>query len=276
MHKDLLLRVVQPAAELIKKDFWHNGDVKVDLKSSIQDIVTGTDKQSQQLIMDGLLREMAALGVPADQIRLIGEENKLDTADADHAFIADPLDGTTNFAAQLSPVCISLAYAFQKELQIGLVYNPLTDECFWAEKGQGAWYSRPGAEPMQLKAPEPKELAQILIAAHLNGADVVAEQFAWYQNLFSQVRGERNCGSLTWDLCLMAKGVFGAALNKGCYLWDVAAAKVILDELGIGWYDDQGQPFAINWQQPHDKLKIIVAHPTYLSALLAARPEKAG
>ena len=104
---------------------------QIDYKGEI-DLVTETDRQSEKFLLDEIQRRF-----PNDKI--IAEESGELPGDDDCAWYVDPLDGTVNFAHGIPIFSVSIAYAVNGNLSIGVVYDPIQDECFSAEKGKGAW-----------------------------------------------------------------------------------------------------------------------------------------
>lgn len=252
----LITEAAQAGVQIVRQQFRQAGEV--DEKGSHIDIVTKTDLASQAAIRQVIEAGMLKLGYTADQVGFIEEESVVDSV-AEHTFIVDPVDGTTNFAAGIPFSCISIGYAHRQELKIGVVAEPFTGTVYSAVKGEGAFLNNQWFTDRRLNV-EQKETKNWIVGAHLNGMDVVLEQFALYQKLYPQVRGERNIGSLTLDVCMMADNVFDVIFNRGCFFWDLAAAKVILNEAGGEIFDLNGEELQFEWQNPKKKYSLIACH----------------
>ena len=106
-------------------------DHQVDRKGRI-DLVTEMDHQSEQFLMERIVSAFP-------DHKILTEESGERKGASEHTWYIDPLDGTTNYAHHLPVFAVSLAYAHAGKVQVGVVYDPMRDECFSAQKGQGAW-----------------------------------------------------------------------------------------------------------------------------------------
>lgn len=260
---ELMIKAARQSGELIKQNFRQSNHAQN--KTSHLDIVTQTDRLSQQGIHECLISGMNECGVNSSDIGFVEEESSQDSIRY-HNFIVDPLDGTSNFASGIPYSCVSIAYAEEQEVKMGVVFDPFTNSLYWGEKNQGAFIQTQPQNQRQLKL-LPKPTKSWMVASHFNGLEVVAQQFASYQKIYPQVRGLRNMGSITLDLCLMADNIFDVVLNRGCYFWDLAAAKVILEEAGGKIYslapDEKvdGQDLSFDWIETKKKYQIMASHP---------------
>ncbi|HRD32670.1 MAG TPA: inositol monophosphatase [Rhodocyclaceae bacterium] len=137
----------------------------------------------------------------------------------------DPIDGTTNFANGIPFFAVSIAYLVDHEPQFGVVYNPVTDESFFAAKGAGAFLN--GAElPLRNAALQLRDAVAGIdfkrISNHLG--DELAVRPPYYS--------QRNFGSSALEWCFVAAGRLDVYLHGGQKLWDYAAGQLILDEAG--------------------------------------------
>lgn len=261
---ELMIETAKSSAEIIRQNFRQND--KYENKSSHIDIVTATDLASQQNIHNRLVKGMVEMGMEEGEIGFVEEESSADNIST-HNFIIDPIDGTTNFASGIAFSCISIGYAFEKDIQIGVVLEPFSNTLYWGIKGEGSWVkvnSSDGVSAEIKLSQKIKPAKQWLVGAHLNGMDVVGEQFKMYEQIYPFVRGLRNIGSLTLDLCMMADNVLDVVFNKGCYFWDLAASSVIVREAGGEIYDSQGEILQYDWQDTKKKYHLISCHPEIL------------
>lgn len=264
-----ILSIMIAAAEqsaLLIRDNFRKTDSYQD-KSSHLDIVTETDVASQQIIHDVLVAGMKRLGVDNDGVGFVQEESGSDQL-KEHNFIVDPIDGTTNYSSGIPFSCISIGYAVKRKLTLGVVLEPFSNTLYWGEVGKGAFAKDLLLGERQLSLQLKPETSWI-VGAHLNSIDVVDSQFLTYQNIYPHVRGLRNIGSLTLDLCFMADNVIDVVFNKGSYLWDVAAASVLLGEAGGMLYDLQGDTLEIDWEDTKKKYQLFACHPANKDTVLA-------
>jgi myo-inositol-1(or 4)-monophosphatase len=187
-------------------------------------MVTEADIAMQQYIQD-------RLNVHWPQYKLLGEEmseaeqrHQLQSAD-EGLWILDPLDGTSNFAAGLPFFSISLALLVKGQPVIGLVYDPVRKECFYAERGKGAWLND---QPL-VKQTSRSNLKQCLAAVDFKRLSPnLARRLAEAPPYGSQ----RSLGSVALDWCWLAANRFHLYLHGKQKLWDYAAGILILDEVG--------------------------------------------
>jgi len=186
-------------------------------------LLTAADIAMQQ-------RVQSALQTLYAEIPLLGEESPpaeqqalLDSAE--RLWILDPLDGTRNFAAGFPFFAVSLALLEAGEVRLGMIYDPVRDECFYAAKNQGAWCNGQALGKATVHIPLAKSLALIdfkrlppALAQRLSSTPPYASQ--------------RSLGSVALDWCWLAAGRVHLYLHGAQKLWDYAAASLILSEAG--------------------------------------------
>jgi myo-inositol-1(or 4)-monophosphatase len=149
-------------------------------------------------------------------------------------FVVDPLDGTTNFLHGIPHFAISICAEEQRpdgrwEPMAALVYQPLTDESFWAEKGRGAWL-----QDHRLRVSSRRDLADALIATGIPflGHGNFAEWSRIFGAVAPEVAGIRRFGSAALDLAWVAAGRFDGYWESDLSRWDVAAGMLLVKEAG--------------------------------------------
>ena len=153
------------------------------------------------------------------------EQHDAWSAGRDGLWCVDPIDGTSNFVAGVPYFAISVAYLHKGERQLGVVYDPIADECFSATRGGGAHLN---GQPLPLRAPA-SELKRSLAGVELKRIDrELAGRLASWPPYASQ----RNFGASTLDWCYVAAGRFDIYVHGGQKLWDYAAGALILEEAG--------------------------------------------
>jgi len=163
-------------------------------------------------------------------IPLLGEESSpeqqqalLDTAE--RLWVLDPLDGTSNFAAGLPFFAVSLALLEAGEVRLGMIYDPIHQECFYAEKHQGAWLN---GQQLYTKAPQTPLSKGIGLIDFKRLPSELAFKLASKPAYSSQ----RSLGSVVLDWCWLATGRVHVYLHGKQKLWDFAAASLVLSEAG--------------------------------------------
>ena len=161
----------------------------------------------------------------------------------------DPIDGTTNFANGIPLFAVSIAYLIDHEPVIGVVYNPITDESFYAARGAGAFLN--GAElPLRAGATKLRDAVAGVdfkrISHHLG--DELAVRPPYYS--------QRNFGSSALEWCYVAAGRLDVYIHGGQMLWDYAAGRLILEEAGGSYSSLGGTPLTAG---PAIKRSVIAA-----------------
>ncbi|MEK8131111.1 inositol monophosphatase family protein [Paenibacillus filicis] len=216
-------------------------------KFSSHDLVTEVDKGAEKMI-----RKLIHTHFPTHAI--LGEEGvapgpKAASAalsqvrDEEYLWIVDPLDGTTNFVHGFPFFSVSIALAYQGEIIVGVVYNPVHDELFVAEKGKGAYLH---GKRMQVSAEE--KLSDSLIATGFP-ADrefALVENMKGIQALSPQVRNIRMAGSAALHLAYVAAGRLSGFWEIGLNAWDIAAGALLVQESGGKVTDTAGNPYGLD------------------------------
>ena len=215
-------RAARKAAPRLRRDFNEVDALQVSRKGPA-DFVSNADRQAERTIREILTHARPDWGL------LMEEEGATAGADPDHRWIVDPLDGTTNFLHGIPHFAISIAAEERGEVVAGLIYQPLTDESFWAEKGQGAWL-----QDRRLRVSARRELADSLIATGIPFAGHGDQQ--QFENIahavIPEVAGLRRFGSAALDLAWVAAGRYDGYWEAGLQPWDVAAGILLVREAG--------------------------------------------
>lgn len=201
----------------------------IDSKSHAIDLVTETDRQAEAFLLDAIQRHW-----PGDSI--LAEESGTHDGDGGQ-WIVDPLDGTVNFAHGVPIFSVSIAYAEHGTVRLGVVYDPMRDECFAAERGRGAFLN---GHPLRVSATE--NLAQALLVTGFpydvwHNPDNNLDNFARFA---VRSHGVRRLGSAALDLCYVAAGRFDGYWEIRLKPWDVAAGGLIAAEAGAKVTNLQG------------------------------------
>jgi myo-inositol-1(or 4)-monophosphatase len=258
-----MIELVKKAAEKggkVALDFFRK-DVHFSDKLSYRDIVTEADVASQKTIQDFLLRSLVKKGYKENELGFIGEEG-LRVA-GKYQFVIDPIDGTSNFASGLDYFAVSVAMLENGKAVCGAVYDPVRRIFYIAEKGKGSFKIQ-GRKNNRLSIKR-LELEDSLTCYHYSSRVPAEEQNKGLNGLYSKSRGVRLMGSLVLDLCYFADNVFGVVANRNCYIWDLAAAKLIIEEAGGVVTDWQGNEIIYNLEDFKGKIQVVACHPDNLS-----------
>ncbi|GIX07121.1 MAG: inositol monophosphatase [Candidatus Poribacteria bacterium] len=233
-YRQEAVRVAQEAGALLRH--YYRRLEGVELKG-IGDPITEADRASEQQIRKELQR--AFPGVP-----VYGEEYGFEQGPSQDAWercwIVDPLDGTANFACGVPIFAVSIALLDRGSPVVGVVYDPLREECFTAARGQGA--RRNGRPIRPNRYPPTDGMAQIGVSA-----DTIRHR----PEFFRRILKGRSLGSAALQLVYVAAGHFAAAMDPLTKLWDVAAGAVILAEAGgVATHWDGSPLFPLDPQDP--------------------------
>jgi len=204
-------------------------DHQVDYKGVI-DLVTEIDHISE----DFLIGEIQQL-FPGHHI-LAEESGALDGV-GEHLWMIDPLDGTVNYAHGVPVFCVSIAYAYQKQVTLAAVYDPMRDELFTAERGKGSWVNG-----RLLRVSEAQELQKSLLVTGFpyDTWKMVRNNFDYFTKLAQMTQGVRRLGSAALDLCYVGAGRLDGYWEMAVRPWDVAAAGLVAEEAGAKVTDVDG------------------------------------
>lgn len=242
--------LAREAGQLLMSRYGKTHDIQM---KGIVDLVTEADHLSERHIL-GYLRNK----YPSH--RIVSEETGSNHIHSDHAWYIDPLDGTVNFAHGIPIFSVSIAYAYQGRVQIGVVYDPTRDECFSAEFGQGARLNDESIHASQAQT----LIKSLLVTGFPYEKDENHETNLDHYGYFSmRTRGVRRLGSAAIDLCYVASGRFDGYWELVLNSWDYAAGGLIAREAGAVVTDASGQEL-----NPVDSSSVLAANPTLHSAIL--------
>lgn len=164
-------------------------------------------------------------------------------------WVIDPIDGTSNFVNGIPAFCISVAYVVKGEATLGVIYNPVADECYAAANGVGAWLND-DALPLRTSAAALKHC--------IAGVDFKRLRPALASALAAQgpFHSQRNFGSSALEWCFVAAGRYDVYLHGGQMLWDFAAGQLILREAGGAYRTLEQNPADV---QPGRKRSVVAA-----------------
>jgi myo-inositol-1(or 4)-monophosphatase len=196
------------------------------------DLVTDADRRSEALIIERLRSHFPKHSILAE------EGGGAETA-SDYCWYVDPLDGTTNFAHGFPVFCVTLGMAYRGEMVAGVVFDPLREELFTAERGAGAYLNN-----KRLHVSPAKKLSESLVATGFPPFANNHDRNIKYYYRFTQLcHGVRRAGSAALDLCSVASGRFEGFWELKLNPWDKAAGSLVVLEAGGRVSDLHGGPF---------------------------------
>ena len=213
---------------------YYDRRIRVEYKGDV-DIVTEADRASERLITERLRTRFPDHGI-------LAEEGGGRESDSPYRWYIDPLDGTTNFAHGFPFFCVSMGLEKSGEALIGVVYDPLRDELFTAEKGTGAMLNN-----RRIRVSGVAALSEALVATgfptrkrHKNA------NIHFYHQLTMRTHGVRRAGSAALDMCYVGCGRLDAFWEFNLNPWDVAAATLIVREAGGRVTDMRGGAHSVS------------------------------
>ena len=211
-------------------------NILAETKTGQRDVVTEYDRRIQEFLMKKLSSDVPGA------LFFCEEEDQRADLNAEHVFIIDPIDGTMNFVKGFHHSCISAAYSSSGEVTAAAVYNPYADELFTAVKGGGAFLN--GRQISVSDLP----LAESIVCCGTSPYYPIMTDatFDMMKKVFRASLDIRREGSAALDLCSVASGRAGAYFELSVYLWDYAAAALIVTEAGGKVCDINGDPLPWN------------------------------
>lgn len=156
-------------------------------------------------------------------------------------WIVDPIDGTTNFAHGLALFCTSIALEVDGRVEVGAIYDPMADELFTAERGQGA---RLNGRRLAVTSVDTLIDSLLVTGFPYTATGERAEQLAIFSVFLQESRAVRRLGSAALDLCCVAAGRFDGFWEQNLQAWDVAAGALLVEEAGGRVTDFQGGAYS--------------------------------
>ncbi|MDR3512083.1 MAG: inositol monophosphatase family protein [Caulobacteraceae bacterium] len=218
----VMIDAVRKAARGLTRDFGELAELQVSRKGPA-DYVSAADLKAEQVLFEALSAARAGYG-------FLGEERGLiEGTDKTHTWIADPLDGTTNFLHAIPHFAVTVGLEREGQIVAGVTYNPITNELYWAEKGKGCFLN-----DKRLRVAARRELADTVLATGIPfmGRPGHATFLKELHQIAARVSGVRRFGSAALDLAYVAAGRFDGYWERGIQKWDIAAGMLFVTEAG--------------------------------------------
>lgn len=217
---DVALCAAREAGAILFRYFNEGFSIRT---KGIADLVTDADVAAERRIVE-IIRD----AFPDHAV--LGEEENAGDSRAEHLWVIDPLDGTTNFAHHIPHFAVSIAYLYRGQAECGVVWNPIREDLYIAQKGHGVTHN---GKPIRV-GPQ-KSMSESLIGTGFyydRGAMMEATLAAIGDCFRQQIHGIRRFGTASLDMAHVATGLYGAFFEYQLSAWDFAAGKLIVEEAG--------------------------------------------
>ena len=202
-----MIKAAEKASKSVIRDFGEVENLQVSRKGP-RDFVTKTDKNVEKILIEELSKTKKNFSFLSEEVGSI--KNK----DQDNIWIIDPIDGTTNFLHGIPHFAICIALKSKTEIISGLIFDPIKDEMFYAEKNNGSYLNN-----KRIRVSKKKNLNECLFAS--NGKK--------YKNF---ELANRNSGSAALDMAYVASGRYDGFFQENLNLWDIASGILLIQEAG--------------------------------------------
>ena len=204
---NIMIKASERASKILIRDFGEIEKLQVSTKGP-KDFVTNADIKVEKIIIEELKKAKPNYSI-------ISEESGIETnKDENNTWIIDPIDGTVNFLHGIPHFAISIALKKENEIVSGLIYDPIKDEMFFAEKDNGAFFNN-----QRIRVSKKNNLNDCIFAT---GGKIVSD----YSFLY------RKSGSAALDMAYVAAGRYDGYFQKNLNIWDIAAGIIIIKEAG--------------------------------------------
>ena len=230
---NLIIKACMKASKSLIRDFGEIENLQVSTKGP-GDFVTSADKRTEKILIEELQRAHPEYGIITEEKGIINKSN------TDNRWVIDPIDGTMNFLNGIPQFAISIGYEEKGEITCGVIFNPITNEMFVAEKGNGAYLNN-----SRIRVSNKKKIKDaLLVTGGPKGASKIKNKiFSEYINVSNNVSNVRKFGSAALDMAYVACGRFDGYWQRELNYWDIAAGIIILKEAGgfINFFDEDNK-----------------------------------
>ena len=204
---NLMIKASEKASKILIRDFGEVEKLQVSLKGP-NNFVTNADRKVEKIIIEELEKSKKNFSILTEESGFIKNKDK------NNFWIIDPIDGTTNFLNGVPHFCISIALQIEKEIVAGVIYDPIKDEIFYAEKNGGSYLNN-----KSIRVSKKDNFSNCLYGVN-------------YRKNIPENLIIRHTGSAALDLAYVSCGRFDACLQKNVSLWDIAAGIILIKEAG--------------------------------------------
>ena len=208
-YLNVMIKACEKASKVIIRDFGEIENLQVSKKGP-RDFVTKTDKKVEKILMEELSKAKKNYSFITE------ESGKIKNSNEDACWIIDPIDGTINFMHGIPHFAISIALRINDELKCGLVFDPIKNEMFYAEKKSGAYFNN-----HRVRVSSKINLEECLFTSNSDGVKYATPKL-----------NMRNTGCTALDLAYVGAGRLDGFFHNNINIWDIAAGVLIIDEAG--------------------------------------------
>ena len=204
---NIMIKACEKVSKVIIRDFGEIENLQVSKKGP-RDFVTKTDRRAEEIIIEELSKSKKKYSFITE------ESGILKNTDVDNIWIIDPIDGTTNFLHGIPHFAISLALKINNEIVSGIIFDPIKNEMFYAEKNNGAYFNN-----QRIRVSKKNNLDECLFGTNIEGVK--------FTNL-----NVRCSGSASLDLAYVSAGRLDGFFQNKLNIWDIAAGILLIEEAG--------------------------------------------
>ena len=204
---NIMIKAAEKASKVLIRDFGEVEKLQVSVKGP-SNFVTNADKKAEKIIIEELSKSRKKFSILSE------ETGEIKNSDINNVWIIDPIDGTTNFLHGVPHFAISIALKSNNEIISGLIFDPIKNEMFYAEKNNGAYFNN-----KRMKVSKKKILEECLFAT--GGKKEIKSDL-----------NTRKFGSAALDMAYVAAGRYDGYFQNHLHLWDIAAGIIIVKEAG--------------------------------------------
>ncbi len=219
---NVMTAAARKAGRGLIRDFGELENLQVSLKGP-GDFVSSADKRTEKILIEELSRARPGYGFCCEETGIQPGTDK------SHRFIIDPIDGTTNFLHGVPIFAISIALEREGELVSAVVYNPIMDELYIAEKGHGAYLN---GRRLHVAGRRSMDVALFATGLPFSGKGGHARALAEVAQVLAVSPGIRRCGAASLDLAGVALGRYDGYWERDIHAWDMAAGILLVQEAG--------------------------------------------
>ena len=228
---NIITKACLKASKSLIRDFGEIENLQVSSKGP-GDFVTSADKRTEKIIINELHKAHPEYGIVTEESGLINKSN------TQQRWIIDPIDGTFNFLKGIPQFAISIGFEKDNEIKCGVIFNPIMNEMFLAEKGNGAFLNN-----SRIRVSNKKKIKDALIVTGgpKQASKIKEKIFDEYINVSNNVSNIRKFGSAALDMAYVACGRFDGYWQRELNYWDIAAGIIILKEAGgfIDFFEEE-------------------------------------
>ena len=204
---NIMIKAAEKASKILIRDFGELEKLQVSSKGP-SDFVTNSDKKVENIIIEELTKSRKKFSILGEEI------GEIKNSDKNNYWIIDPIDGTTNFLHGIPHFAISIALRNNQEIVSGLIFDPIKNEMFFAEKNNGAFFNN-----QRIRVSNKKKIEECLFAT--GGKKEI-----------NSTLNNRRSGSAALDMAYVGAGRYDGYFQKALNIWDIAAGIIIVKEAG--------------------------------------------